>query len=132
MFTLDSRLEADTFFIADLKISKLLLMNDSQYLWLILVPKKPDLVELTDLSFAEQTQVLEEINLVGKIIKEEFGFEKLNIAALGNLVKQLHIHVIGRNEDDAVFPKPVWGHSQIKLYKKEEAEILVKKIKELL
>lgn len=132
MFNLDSRLEADTFFIADLKISKLLLMNDSGYLWLILVPKEPNLVELTDLSFAKQTQVLEEINLVGKIIKEEFGFQKLNIAALGNVVKQLHIHVIGRNEDDAVFPKPVWGHSVIKPYKKEEAEKLVNKIRELL
>jgi diadenosine tetraphosphate (Ap4A) HIT family hydrolase len=87
MFILDSKLSQDSFVVCDLKISQLLLMNDSNYPWLILVPKKADLIELTDLSFEEQLEVLREINLIGEILKEEFSVQKLNIAALGNVVK---------------------------------------------
>ena len=132
MFILDSKLSADTFLITDLKISRLLLMNDANYIWLILVPKKANLIELTDLSFDEQIEVLREINLVGKILQENFGAEKLNIAALGNVVKQLHIHVIARQKNDVTFPKPVWGNASAKLYAEEEAQSLIQKIKSLL
>lgn len=132
MFKLDSKLQADTFFIADLKISRLLLMNDANYTWLILVPQKSDLVELTDLSFPDQTQVLREINALAKILKENFGAEKLNIGALGNVVKQLHIHVIARKKNDATFPKPVWGNAPAKPYSEEEAQAVIAKIKSLL
>ncbi len=128
MFILDSKLSQDSFVVCDLKISQLLLMNDSNYLWLILVPKKADLVELTDLSFAEQVEVLKEINLIGQILKEEFFAQKLNIAALGNVVKQLHIHVIGRFENDASFPKPVWGTVASKPYEQKIAQELIKKL----
>lgn len=132
MFALHSQLKADTHFICDLSLSSVLLMNDSNYLWLIFVPRKPDLIELTDLSFAEQTEVLREINLASTIIKKEFLFDKLNIAALGNVVSQLHIHVIGRKKNDATFPKPVWGNAPAKPYETKAAEDLVKKIKSLL
>jgi diadenosine tetraphosphate (Ap4A) HIT family hydrolase len=132
MFILDSKINSDTYAIADLKISRLLLMNDSNYFWLILVPRKANLVELIDLDFDEQIEVLREINLVGKILKENFGAEKLNIAALGNVVKQLHIHVIGRFQNDASFPKPVWGNSPLKPYQEEAALEIIKKIKSLL
>lgn len=132
MFQLNSKLQADTFFIHNLKVSRLLLMNDANYPWLILVPQKPDLIELTDLSFADQTEVLREINLVGKILKENFGAEKLNIGALGNVVSQLHIHVIGRKKNDVTFPKPVWGNAPAKPYDEKEAQDLIKKIKSLL
>ena len=132
MFTLNSKLEADTFFICDLKISRLLLMNDSNYPWLILVPRQDGLVELTDLNFDEQTEILREINLLGKILKESFAVEKLNIGALGNVVKQLHIHVIGRFQNDASFPKPVWGSVAAKPYTELAAQDLIKKIKSLL
>ena len=132
MFTLNPKLEADTFFICDLKISRLLLMNDSNYPWLILVPRQDGLVELTDLSFEEQTEILREINLLGKILKENFAVEKLNIGALGNVVKQLHIHVIGRFQNDAAFPKPVWGAVAAKPYTENTAQDLIKKIKSLL
>jgi diadenosine tetraphosphate (Ap4A) HIT family hydrolase len=132
MFLLNPRLDADTFLVADLKISRLLLMNDSNYPWFILVPRKPDLVELTDLEMSEQIEVLQEINWLGKILKENFGAEKLNIAALGNVVKQLHIHVIGRTENDAVFPKPVWGNSVVKPYEKNAAELIIQNVKSLL
>jgi len=132
MFALHSQLKSDTHFICDLPLSSALLMNDANYLWLILVPRKPDLVELTDLSFAEQTQVLQEINSVAKILKKEFNAEKLNIAALGNVVSQLHIHVIGRKKNDATFPKPVWGNAPAKPYATKEAEALIQKLKSLL
>ena len=129
MFTLNSKLEADTFFIADLKISRLLLMNDSNYPWLILVPREPDLTELTDLPFSDQIEVLREINFIGKILSENFGAEKLNIAALGNIVSQLHIHVIARKKNDATFPKPVWGNAVAKPYDEVAAQQIVEKIK---
>jgi diadenosine tetraphosphate (Ap4A) HIT family hydrolase len=132
MFTLDSKLNADTFLVADLKVSRLLLMNDSNYPWLILVPRKADLVELTDLNFEEQVEVLREINLVAKILQENFGAEKLNIGALGNVVKQLHIHVIARFKNDVAFPKPVWGTVAAKPYLKNEAEGIIKKIRFLI
>ncbi len=132
MFTLHSQLKSDTHFICDLPLSSALLMNDANYLWLILVPRKPDLIELTDLSFTEQTQVLQEINSVAKILKKEFNAEKINIAALGNVVSQLHIHVIGRKKNDATFPKPVWGNAPAKPYATKEAEALIQKLKSLL
>jgi diadenosine tetraphosphate (Ap4A) HIT family hydrolase len=132
MFSLHPQLASDTFFVSNLKISRLLLMNDSNYPWLILVPQKPDLVELTDLAFEEQLEVLREINLIGKILKENFGAEKLNIAALGNMVKQLHIHVIGRFKNDATFPKPVWGNALAKAYDEKVVEEMIKKIQSLL
>lgn len=132
MFSLDSRLENDTLFIANLQLSRLLLMNDSNFMWLILVPQKENLTELTDLDFAEQTQLLKEINLAAEILKKNFPCDKLNIATLGNVVSQLHIHVIARRKDDAAFPKPVWGNSVFKLYEKERAEELVKKIRSLI
>ena len=132
MFALHSQLKSDTHFICDLPLSSALLMNDANYLWLILVPRKPDLIELTDLSFTEQTQVLQEINSVAKILKKEFNAEKINIAALGNVVSQLHIHVIGRKKNDATFPKPVWGNAPAKPYATKEAEALIQKLKSLL
>jgi diadenosine tetraphosphate (Ap4A) HIT family hydrolase len=132
MFALHPQLESDSFFISDLKISRLLLMNDANYLWLILVPRKPGLVELIDLSFEEQMEVLFEINLLSEILKKNFSADKINIGALGNVVSQLHIHVISRKKNDVTFPKPVWGNAKAKAYAKDEAENLVQEIRKLL
>lgn len=132
MFELDEKLQADTFFIKDLKMSRLLLMNDANYPWLILVPRKINLSEIIDLTFDEQIIVLQEINLIAKILKKSFNADKLNIANLGNVVKQLHIHVIGRFKNDISFPKPVWGQVAIKPYEEKAAQDLIKKIQSLL
>ena len=132
MFQLDEKLQADTFFIADLKMSRLLLMNDSNYPWLILVPKKPNLVEITDLIFDEQIVVLQEVNLIAEILKKSFNADKLNIANLGNVVKQLHIHIIARFKNDTTFPKPVWGNASAIPYQEKAAQDLIIKIRELL
>lgn len=128
MFFLDSKLKADTFFVTDLKISRVLLMNNANYPWLILVPRRPDLVELTDLTFDKQIEVLREINLVSQILQRKFQPHKLNIGALGNVVRQLHIHVIARFENDAAFPKPVWGEAS-KPYEQKDVQDLVQEIK---
>ena len=131
MFLLDSKLKADTFFVADLKISRLLLMNNVNHPWLILVPRKADLVELTDLSFEEQIEVLREMNLVAQILQKKFQPYKLNIGALGNVVRQLHIHVIARFENDVAFPNPVWGGAS-RPYATMDAEALIQELQSLL
>ena len=112
MFILDKKLQQDSFFIADLELCKVLLMNDANYPWLILVPRQNNLKDIVDLSFDDQIILLKEINFVAEIFKKEFKFDKLNIANLGNVVSQLHIHVIARKKNDATFPRPVWGNAQ--------------------
>ena len=112
MFILDKKLQQDSFFIADLELCKVLLMNDANYPWLILVPRQNNLKDIVDLSFDDQIILLKEINFVEEIFKKEFEFDKLNIANLGNVVSQLHIHVIARKKNDATFPRPVWGNAQ--------------------
>jgi diadenosine tetraphosphate (Ap4A) HIT family hydrolase len=86
-------------------------MNDANYPWLILVPLQNNLKDIVDLSFDDQIILLKEINFVAEILKKEFECDKLNIANLGNVVSQLHIHVIARKKNDATFPKPVWGNA---------------------
>lgn len=130
MFTLHSQLEKDTFFVADLKLSKLLLSKNALYPWFILVPRKPDLVEIIDLSDDEQILLMKEISDLSKIIKKHFKCDKLNVAALGNMVPQLHIHVIARNKNDATFPKPVWISSESKEYDEEDVQKIIKIMKE--
>lgn len=132
MFKLDNKLQEDTFFVHNFEISSLLLMNDANYLWLILVPRKANLVELIDLELDVQEKILKEINIVAKILKSEFKADKINIANLGNIVKQLHIHVIGRYNNDISFPKPVWGAFEAKPYKEKEANDLILKIQSFL
>lgn len=129
MFKLDSKLAADTFFVEDLKICRVLLMNNANYPWLILVPQKPNLVELTDLEFEEQCKILQEINLIAKILQKKFSPHKLNIANLGNVTPQLHIHVIARFSNDAAFPRPVWGEAR-QDYEEKNAQKLIAEIRE--
>ncbi len=124
MFKLDPQLKNDTFFIKDLKLCQVLLMNNSLYPWIILVPKKADLIEIIDLSKEEQVLLIEEIALVSKALKKHLNPKKLNVANLGNMVAQLHIHIIARFENDSSFPKPVWGLGS-KSYDKDEVEKVI-------
>lgn len=109
MFTLHPRLEADCIVMGDFPLSRLLLMNDARYPWFILVPRRNDISEIYQLEDQEQQQLQRESSLLGKHLMERFGGDKLNIAALGNLVSQLHIHHIVRYRDDETWPGPVWG-----------------------
>ncbi|MDE1462367.1 HIT domain-containing protein [Spartinivicinus poritis] len=115
-FQLDAQLAADTCLIGDFKLSQLLLMNDANYPWFILVPRVPEVQELFQLSEADQQQLMWEINYVAEKLKDLFSATKMNVAALGNQVRQLHVHVIARSEGDAAWPQPVWGKVATKPY----------------
>ncbi|MCU4677223.1 HIT family protein [Catenovulum sp. 2E275] len=121
-FMLDARLQADCVEVANLELSKLLLMDNRNVPWLILVPRKEKAIEITDLSITEQHMLLQEINLVTQIQQKLFNPDKINTAAIGNIVAQLHVHVIGRFKTDPVWPAPVWGNLQAEPYHKGELQ----------
>ena len=124
-FTLDPRLAADTIHVSNLAACELLIMNDSRYPWAILVPRIEDARELHDLHGDDGAKVYAEIMIIARAIGTWPGVEKVNIGALGNIVSQLHIHIIGRHADDPAWPRPVWGHSARVAYKNgEEAEFV--------
>jgi len=108
-WSLHPRLAADTMPVGDLALSRVLLSNDANYPWLILVPRQPGLVELIDMDPNEQVQLLAEVDAAARALKAITECEKLNIAAIGNVVPQLHVHVVARRHSDAAWPKPVWG-----------------------
>jgi diadenosine tetraphosphate (Ap4A) HIT family hydrolase len=109
IFSLDERLANDSIFLFDGSLSQFRLMNESRFPWLIIVPRIPDAVELIDLSDDQQKMLLAEVNQAAKQLRQHFVCDKLNIGALGNIVNQLHIHVVARNQEDAAWPNPVWG-----------------------
>lgn len=108
-WSLHPQLAQDTVPVGDLALSRVLLANDANYPWLILVPRRAALVEIIDLETAAQAQLLGEIDAAARALKSAGPCDKLNIAALGNQVAQLHVHVIARRTSDAAWPKPVWG-----------------------
>lgn len=108
-FHLDPRLAADTFAVSDLGLCAVRLMNDATYPWLVLVPRRAGAVELVDLSRADRLQLMDEIAATSDLLRRLTACEKLNVAALGNMVRQLHVHVIGRFAADPAWPGPVWG-----------------------
>jgi diadenosine tetraphosphate (Ap4A) HIT family hydrolase len=108
-FKLDPQLEQDTVLVADWHLCQVRLMNDSRYPWVILIPKVEDVSEIHQLADEQQQLLLGESVRLSKALEQLFAPHKLNVAALGNMVRQLHIHQIVRFEDDASFPRPVWG-----------------------
>ncbi|MBX3692612.1 HIT domain-containing protein [Dokdonella sp.] len=115
-FTLDPRLAGDTHVVADLALSRVLLMDDARWPWLILVPRRAGLRELLDLDLDAQQLLLDEIHRAGRALQRLHAVDKLNIAALGNVVAQLHVHVIARQVGDAAWPQPVWGRGEREPY----------------
>ncbi len=120
MFELDERLANDTVWLGDLPLCRVLLMRDANYPWLILVPRRSGMRELCELTDADQQQFMRESSAVAKVLMQLFSADKLNIAALGNMVPQLHIHHIARFTDDAAWPKPIWGCVAAADYKEGE------------
>ena len=108
-FVLDSRLAADTVLIAELDLSSLRLMNDTRWPWLVLVPRMANAVELHDLSESDQFHLFTETVLAGRVLKAVTDCQKINTAAIGNIVRQLHVHVVARSPGDPNWPGPVWG-----------------------
>lgn len=128
-FTLDPTLSRDTIEILNLELCYLGLMNDKRYPWLILVPMRAEMVELIDLQQEDQQQLLTEINQVSHLLQSVFSPHKLNIATLGNMVRQLHIHIIARDQTDPAWPGPIWGIGTAQPYNKDEAHSIIERLK---
>jgi diadenosine tetraphosphate (Ap4A) HIT family hydrolase len=109
VWSLHPQLAQDTVPVGDLPLSRVLLASDANYPWLILVPRRPGLTEIIDLDENAQVQLMGEIAVAARVLKSITECEKLNIAAIGNVVAQLHVHVVARRHSDAAWPKPVWG-----------------------
>ena len=127
-FALHERLAADTAFVADWALSRVLLMNDARYAWLVLVPRRFGAVELFDLGEGDRTTLTEETARAAKLLKTISGSAKINVGALGNLVPQLHVHVVARNPGDPAWPGPVWGHSPAVPYEATARDALIAQI----
>lgn len=118
-FQLDSRLAADSEVLGDLPLSRLLLSRDSRYPWCILVPRQPGLRELHQLAPEDGARVFAEISQVSLALEQLFAPDKLNVAALGNVVPQLHVHVVARFQGDAAWPGPIWGQGSAEPYEED-------------
>jgi diadenosine tetraphosphate (Ap4A) HIT family hydrolase len=128
-FALHERLAADTLFVADLALCRVLLMNDRRFPWLILVPRRADLRDFDEVASADKPAFLSEIDRASSVLRAATGAGKMNVAALGNMVPQLHVHVIARFRQDAAWPKPVWGVGEAEPYAADEAARLAGRLK---
>ena len=122
MFELDEHLANDTIRVGDLPLSLVLLMNDSRFPWAILVPRREGLVEFHDMTEVDRQVLTDEAARVSAALQKLTGAVKMNIATLGNVVRQLHVHVVARQEDDDAWPRPVWGVGTRAPYAAEEAK----------
>ncbi len=124
-FALDPRLAAETLPIGDLELSRLLLMNDARYPWLILVPRREGLSEIVELAARERAVLIEEVAAASAFLRALPRVDKLNVGALGNVVKQLHVHVLGRAIGDPAWPGPAWGFGARQPYAPAAAEAMI-------
>lgn len=119
-FSLHPQLANDCFELADLPLCKLLLCNDSAYPWFILVPKVNDITDIYQLDWQQQQQLLNESSLLSELLMQVFTGDKMNVAALGNVVEQLHVHHVVRYKTDVSWPKPIWGQQPLTPYTDDE------------
>lgn len=129
MFLLAPQLATDTVAVGDLPLSSVLLMNDRQFPWLVLVPRREGVCEAFELTEVEQHQLAVESNAVAKLMARLFQADKMNVAALGNVVSQLHVHHIARFKTDPVWPKPVWGQLPYHAYELDELEAQILRVR---
>ena len=127
-WTLHPKLRADTAFVGDLALSRLVAMNDADYPWLILVPRRLAVTEIFDLG-AEQALLVNELSLASAALMQATRCDKLNVAAIGNVVPQLHVHVVARFKTDPLWPKPVWGFAAGRAYAPDALESFVADIR---
>ncbi len=124
-FELHHRLAEDAYEIGSLPLSRLLLMNDSRYPWFILVPARAGITEIHDLAGSDQNQLIKESVLVSRMMKHLFKADKMNVASLGNVVSQLHIHHIARYHNDEYWPAPIWGMGKTVPYEPSERKKMI-------
>ncbi|PWC85838.1 diadenosine tetraphosphate hydrolase [Azospirillum sp. TSH100] len=132
MFSLNERLQADTYHVTDLALCRVLLMNNRLWPWLILVPMREGGVEIHRLEEVDQLMLMREIAQASRVVERLFAPDKMNVGALGNMVPQLHIHVIGRTRGDPAWPGPVWGSGHAEPYEPEAAAALVQRLADAL
>jgi diadenosine tetraphosphate (Ap4A) HIT family hydrolase len=130
-WSLHPQLHADTVPVCDLALSRVLVMNDANFPWLILVPRRAGVSEIFDLG-AEQATLFNEVSLLSRVLKDVTQCDKLNMAAIGNVVPQLHVHIVARRKDDALWPKPVWGAAPPRAYDPAALERFATAIRERL
>lgn len=131
-FRLDERLQGDSMPVGRLSLSEVRLMNDSRWPWLVLVPLREGAVEVHDLDPGDQATLWAETVKAGRVLKQATGALKINTGALGNVVRQLHVHVVARSEGDANWPGPVWGFGARRPYAADAAAALVAQLSPLL
>ncbi|KAB2875124.1 MAG: HIT domain-containing protein [Bauldia sp.] len=129
---MDERLRTDTVAVAMLPLSDLRLMNDARFPWLVLVPRREGVAEIIDLADIDRASLFDEIVIVSTALKAVTGCDKLNVAALGNMVRQLHVHVIARFTGDPAWPAPVWGAGDAVAYGAAERDKLAGQIRDAL
>ncbi len=129
---LHPQLAEDTAPVIELPLCEVRLMDDANHPWLILVPRVADMTEIIDLNAAQRVALTTEIDAVSRAVKALFKPDKLNVAALGNLVPQLHVHVIARYTDDIAWPRPVWGTAAARAYTPEQLVERVNALREAL
>lgn len=128
-WSLHPQLVRDTIEIGDLPLSRVFVIKDAHYPWLLLVPRR-DAVELIDLNEVEQAQLMTEMTRVARALKDATRCDKLNIAMLGNMVPQLHVHIIARRHKDIAWPKPVWGVAEPETHDARELDLLISAVRE--
>jgi diadenosine tetraphosphate (Ap4A) HIT family hydrolase len=131
IFYLDPRLSNDSFELINFALSKVMLVNNSFFPWVMLIPRKNNLTEIIDLNQEDRVILMEEISLVSQVMIDAFTPDKLNIAALGNIVPQLHIHIVARYTHDSAWPQPVFGGDK-KAYDAEMSQDITNKLVKLL
>ena len=131
-FELDPQLKKDTHYLGEFDLCQVLLMNDCQYPWIILVPKREKVREIFELSEQDQLQLMLESNFMLEEMSRVFKADKMNVANLGNIVSQLHIHHIARYTNDASWPGPVWGVKSPQAYSDDKLKKAFQTIKEML
>ncbi len=131
-FRLDERLERDSELVTVLGLCQLRLMKDSRWPWLLLVPQREGISEIFELTPLDQTLLTFETNSVAEALKKATGVEKINVGAIGNIVRQLHVHIIGRSEGDQNWPRPVWGYGTAEPYRAGTEQEFLNKVIEAL
>ena len=129
-FSLDPRLAADTLPVCDLPLSTVCLMNDSRFPWLLLVPRRVGASELLDLEPADRLRLWDEVSIASRALMAVTKPKKLNVGAIGNIVAQFHVHVVARREEDATWPRPVWGVGTAEAYDPALARALIESIED--
>ncbi|WP_200627403.1 HIT domain-containing protein [Pseudomonas sp. LAM2023] len=131
MFVLDSRLQQDCLVLGNFPLCQLLLSKDANYPWFILVPRRAGISEVFELDAADQQQLWQEASCLAGALKASYNADKMNVAALGNVVSQLHVHVIVRHHHDAAWPAPVWGKCPAVAYGDEQVQAIRQRLGEL-